>query len=113
MPLDNAAGTGALLSRLSAAALGRSVDPAPRSPAAVQAATLARTDCADPLQLVEGLHTDPGIVARVMRRVNPPALGPRGKLTALDPDGVPLGARRLAGMALIAAVASGTAGGAS
>ncbi|MHC4375351.1 MAG: HDOD domain-containing protein [Planctomycetota bacterium] len=96
---------GALLSRLSAAELERSVDLAPVSNATVQAIELERTGCADPLQLVEVLHTDPVIVAQVMRLVNSAALGLRAEVTTLERAGLQLGVKRLAEIALTAAMA--------
>ena len=95
----------ALLSRLSEAELERSVDLAPVSGAAVQAVELERAGCADPLQLVELLHTDAVIVAQVMRLVNSAALGLRAEVCTLERAGVHLGVRRLAEIALTAAMA--------
>lgn len=94
-----------LLARLTEAERERSVDLAPVSTAAVQAMELERTGCADPLQLVEVLHTDPVIVAQVMRLVNSAAMGLRTEVTTLERAGVQLGVRRLAEVALTAAVA--------
>lgn len=95
----------ALLARLSDSELERSVDLAPVSSAAVQAIELERTGCADPLQLVEVLHTDPVIVAQVLRLVNSAALGLRVEVTTLERAGLQLGVRRLAEIALTAAIA--------
>lgn len=95
----------ALLSRLNEPELEHSVELAPVSNAAVQAMELERAGCVDPLQLVEVLHTDPIIVAHVMRLVNSAALGLRTEVTTLERAGLQLGVQRLAEIALTAALA--------